>query len=86
MANQDPSFGGSPGNPDHIPATIVFGAPPGIPAALDVAAEHGDVNLLVELTGHAFCAVVLTLDAALDLNLAIAARVIDERRRRRWQP
>jgi hypothetical protein len=80
MATNDPTPAAERGN---IPATIVFGAPPGIPAALDVAAEHGDILVHLELAGHAFCAVVLTLDAALDLQLAIAACVIDERQRRR---
>jgi hypothetical protein len=75
------SAGDPPRNPDNIPAAIVFGEPPGIPGEVDVAAEAGDVVVHVGLVERPFCALVLTLDAALDLNLPIAA-VIDERRRR----
>jgi hypothetical protein len=66
-----------------VPATAVFsGTPPGIPAALGVSTEHGDVVLLVDLAGQPFCSFTLTCSDALDLNLGIAALVVDERRRR----
>jgi hypothetical protein len=63
MAANDPRAGSAPGNPDRIPATIVFAEPPGVGGALDVAAEEGAIAVHRELVGRAFCAVVLTLDA-----------------------
>jgi hypothetical protein len=63
-----------------VHAVAVFAEPHGVPAALGVAAEHGDVNIHVELAGHAFCTFVLTQQDALDLNLKIASCVLDAQR------
>jgi hypothetical protein len=69
-----------------VPATALFGVPPGIPAALDVTLEHGDVVVYVDLAGHPFAAIVLTLGAALELDLRLAAGIIDARRRPGGKP
>jgi hypothetical protein len=69
-----------------VPATAVFASPPGVPAELGVLSEHGDVNVLVTLAGCAFCAVVLTLDDALDLSLQLCAAIMDARRQQGGAP
>ena len=66
---------------DAILTAVVFSQPPGIPGAIEVEAEEGDVVLHLALGNTAFCALVLTADDALDLNLLVAARVVDLRRR-----
>jgi hypothetical protein len=59
-----------------VPATAVFGEPPGVTARLDVAAERGDVVLHISLDNQPFGALVLTLDAALELHLELTGTII----------
>jgi hypothetical protein len=82
MAASESSGASAPRNPDRISIAVIFGEPPGIDGTLTVGTEHGDVLIHAALTGHPFCALVLTLDDALTLSMWLCAHVIDERRRR----
>ena len=79
MATTHERRGAARRNTDRIPTTLVFGELPGIPGTLTVGAEHGDIEVRVDLAEQQ-CTLVLTLDDALTLGMWLSAHIVDERR------
>lgn len=75
MVTDDDTAGRAPGNSaDRIPVIMLFGELPGIPGALIVGAEHGDVVVHADLAVHSFRALVLTWMTRRAQHVAVRAR------------